>query len=73
MIKAWRAVLPPDLPVLPVGGISPDTMGPWIAAGASGFGIGSALYAPGRDAVEVGRRAQAFAQAWASLPHGAAS
>lgn len=73
VLEAWRAVLPPDLPVLPVGGISPDNMGPWLAAGASGFGIGSALYAPGRDPVEVGRRARAFAQAWASLPHGATS
>ncbi|MFC5527500.1 2-dehydro-3-deoxy-6-phosphogalactonate aldolase [Rhodanobacter ginsengisoli] len=71
VLKAWRAVLPPELPVLPVGGISPDTMGPWVAAGASGFGLGSALYAPGRDAVEVGRRAQAFVRTWASLPHGA--
>ena len=73
VLKAWRAVLPPELPVLPVGGIAPATMGPWVAAGASGFGLGSALYAPGRDAADVGRRAQAFAQAWASLPHGAAA
>ena len=61
VLKAWRAVLPPMLPVLPVGGISPDTMAPWVAAGAQGFGIGSALYAPGVEAEEVGRRARAFA------------
>jgi len=67
VVKAWRAVLPPELPVLPVGGIAPDTMAPYVAAGADGFGLGSALYAPGRDAAEVGRRAQAFAQAWAAL------
>lgn len=73
VLKAWRAVLPPDLPVLPVGGIAPDNMRPWFAAGAAGFGIGSALYASGRDAAEIGRRAQAFVQAWASLQHGAAS
>ncbi len=67
VIKAWRAVLPRDLALLPVGGITPDNMAEYVAAGANGFGIGSALYAPGRDSIEVGRRAQAFAQAWASL------
>lgn len=63
-LKAWRAVLPPGTAVLPVGGIAPDTMGPWLAAGAAGFGIGSSLYAPGRAADDVGARARAFAQAW---------
>jgi 2-dehydro-3-deoxyphosphogalactonate aldolase len=64
VLKAWRAVLPPGTAVLPVGGIAPDTMAPWLAAGAAGFGIGSSLYAPGRAADDVGARAQAFAQAW---------
>jgi 2-dehydro-3-deoxyphosphogalactonate aldolase len=64
VLKAWRAVLPPDAAVLPVGGIAPDTMQPWLAAGAAGFGIGSSLYAPGRAADDVGARAQAFARAW---------
>lgn len=67
VLKAWLAVLPTDLAVLPVGGIAPETMAPWVAAGARGFGIGSALYAVGRDAAEVGRRARAFAQAWTAL------
>lgn len=70
-LKAWRAVLPKELPVLPVGGITPDNMAAWLAAGAQGFGIGSALYAPGLDADEVASRAhafsQAFAQAWAAV------
>ncbi len=66
-LKAWRAVLPNEVPVLPVGGIAPDNMAPWVAAGAQGFGIGSALYAPGLDADEVARRAHAFAQAWAAV------
>ncbi|HEX8779446.1 MAG TPA: 2-dehydro-3-deoxy-6-phosphogalactonate aldolase [Rhodanobacter sp.] len=64
VLKAWRAVLPREVPVLPVGGITPDTMAPWLAAGATGFGIGSALYAPGRTLEETSRRARAFAQAW---------
>lgn len=68
VLKAWRAVLPRAVAVLPVGGITPDTMAPWLTAGASGFGIGSALYAPGIDIDEVGRRARAFAQAWAQMP-----
>jgi len=53
--------------VLPVGGIAPDTMAPWVAAGAAGFGIGSALYAPGRSLDDTSRRARAFAQAWHNL------
>jgi 2-dehydro-3-deoxyphosphogalactonate aldolase len=68
VLKAWRAVMPRDLPMLPVGGITPENMAPYIAAGANGFGLGSALYAPGRDANDVGRRARAFAQAWQGNP-----
>ena len=63
VIKAWRAVLPADLPVLAVGGISPDSMGPWWDAGAGGFGIGSALYKPGIALDELTRRAQKFVSA----------
>lgn len=47
VLKGIRAVLPPDLPVLPVGGIGADNMRPWLDAGAAGFGIGSAIYRPG--------------------------
>ncbi len=67
VLKAWRAVLPRDVAVLPVGGITPDTMAPWVAAGANGFGIGSALYAPGRTLDDTAQRARAFAQAWHPL------
>lgn len=70
VLKAWRAVLPRDLAMLPVGGITPETMASYIAAGASGFGLGSALYAPGRSADDVGRRARAFAHAWKTLAEG---
>jgi len=66
VLKAWRAVLPRETALLPVGGITPDNMAVYTAAGANGFGIGSALYAPGRDAAEVGRRARDFARAWAA-------
>ena len=67
VLKAWRAVLPREVPVLPVGGITPDNMAPWVAAGAAGFGIGSALYAPGRTLDDTAQRARAFAQAWHNL------
>ena len=64
VLKAWRAVLPPSLRVLPVGGVTPESLATWRAAGAGGAGLGSALYSPGFDAVEVGARARAFAAAW---------
>jgi len=67
VLTAWKAVLPPDVPLLPVGGIAPETMAGYVAAGAAGFGIGSALYKPGLDAAEVGRRAATFAAAWRAI------
>jgi 2-dehydro-3-deoxyphosphogalactonate aldolase len=60
VLKAMRAVLPGGIRVLPVGGIDPGTMQPWRAAGAAGFGLGSALYRPGDSAAQVGERARAF-------------
>ena len=60
VLRAHRAVLPPELAVLAVGGITPEGMAPWRAAGAQGFGLGSALYKPGMAASEVGGRARAF-------------
>lgn len=62
-LKAWRAVLPPRTPLLPVGGVTVETIGLWRAAGADGFGIGSALYRPGTPAAELRERARAFAAA----------
>jgi 2-dehydro-3-deoxyphosphogalactonate aldolase len=64
VLKAMRAVLPVGVRVLPVGGITPGNMAPWIKAGAAGFGIGSALYSPGVDADEIARRARAFIAAY---------
>ncbi|MBE1527288.1 2-dehydro-3-deoxyphosphogalactonate aldolase [Sphingopyxis sp. OAS728] len=60
VLKAFGAVVPPGTRLLPVGGIAPETMAPWLAAGAAGFGLGSALYRPGLSANEVGDRARAF-------------
>ncbi|PLC06773.1 2-dehydro-3-deoxy-6-phosphogalactonate aldolase [Variovorax sp. RO1] len=67
VVKALLAVLPAGTPVMPVGGISPDNMGTWRAAGAAGFGIGSSLYKPGKTAAAVREDAQRFVAAWAGL------
>ena len=63
-LRAMRAVLPPDMPLYAVGGVSADNMRDWLEAGAAGFGIGSSLYRPGDDAATVGARAAAIAAAW---------
>lgn len=60
VLKAQRAVLPKQVPVLVVGGVQPDTMKPWFDAGATGFGLGSGLYVPGRSSQEVHERAKAY-------------
>ena len=67
VLKAQRAVLPKDLPILVVGGINPDNMAPWVAAGANGFGLGSALYKPGATAAQVSEAAQAFLNGWNAI------
>ena len=55
---------PPSTPVFAVGGVEPGNVAGWRAAGADGLGLGSALYKPGRTAVEVGEAAHAFVDAW---------
>ncbi|WNW10818.1 2-dehydro-3-deoxy-6-phosphogalactonate aldolase [Pseudomonas sp. DTU_2021_1001937_2_SI_NGA_ILE_001] len=62
--KAWLAVLPAGTVLLPVGGITPDNMQPWLDAGARGFGLGSGLFKPGLTRDEVARRASAYVRAW---------
>ncbi len=63
VVKALRAVLPADTLVLPVGGITPRNMAAYRAAGANGFGIGSALYTPGLTAEQVQQNATLFVAA----------
>jgi 2-dehydro-3-deoxyphosphogalactonate aldolase len=63
-VKAWRAVLPEPCLLIPVGGIGPESLAPYRAAGASAFGIGSALFTPDLAIDEVAARARAFADAW---------
>ena len=63
VLKAQKAVLPKDVPVIPVGGITPGTMAAWTAAGAAGFGLGGGVYAPGMTAADVGKRASDYVAA----------
>ena len=65
VVKALLAVLPKGTPLMPVGGITPAGMADWRAAGATGFGIGSALYKPGKTADAVREDALHFAAAYA--------
>ena len=60
VFKAWRAVFPPDTLMLAVGGVGVDNIAVYRQAGASGYGIGSALYKPGRPAAEIGKLAKAL-------------
>lgn len=60
VLKSMCAVLPKGVRVLPVGGITPDSLIPWLRAGAAGFGLGSALYRPGLTPAEVATRARRF-------------
>ena len=60
VFKAWRAVFPADTLLLAVGGVGVDNIKSYAQAGASGYGIGSALYKPGRPAAEIGKLARAL-------------
>lgn len=70
ILKAWRAVFPPDTLMIPVGGIRPDGLKPYVDAGANGFGLGSALFSPKLTTAEIADNARAFATAWRALGAG---
>jgi 2-dehydro-3-deoxyphosphogalactonate aldolase len=63
-LKAMKSVLPEGTPLWPVGGVVPDQIAEWKAAGATGAGIGGALFTPGVALDALARRAQAFVAAW---------
>lgn len=64
VIKAWKAVLPRDVKIFAVGGITPENMSEWLAAGARGFGIGSSIYKPGMSIDAVREAASKLVLAW---------
>ncbi|WP_371156487.1 2-dehydro-3-deoxy-6-phosphogalactonate aldolase [Jannaschia sp. 2305UL9-9] len=63
-LKAMRAILPPTAQVYAVGGAGPDNFADWLAAGASGFGLGTACYTPGLSVDDIGGRARAIVAAY---------
>jgi len=63
VVKAQKAVLPRDVPLIVVGGVNAENIGGWRDCGADGFGLGSGLYKPGQSAEETSRKAQAFVAA----------
>ena len=64
VVKSMRAVLPKEVKLIPVGGIGLHNMADYRQSGASGFGIGSALFAPGKSVEAVSDSAADFVQAW---------
>jgi 2-dehydro-3-deoxyphosphogalactonate aldolase len=62
MVKAQRAVIPSDVPLLVVGGVKPGAMRSYLDAGADGFGLGSGVYRPGQSAAEIGRQAREYVE-----------
>lgn len=67
ILKAIRAVLPKGTRLLPVGGITPDKMQPYLDAGADGFGLGSALFKSGMTAQQTADNARKFVAAWRAI------
>lgn len=63
VVRAMKAVLPKDLPLIAVGGVRVDDVGEWLAAGTDGFGLGSAIYTPSQEAGVTLRKAEAFVAA----------
>ncbi|WP_374652057.1 2-dehydro-3-deoxy-6-phosphogalactonate aldolase [Dongia sp.] len=63
-VKAWRAVLPPQTLLLPVGGVGPDNIEAYLKAGANGFGIGTSVYRPGMRLAEMASAARKLADAY---------
>lgn len=66
-VKAWKAVLPKDVSLYAVGGVTPANMAEWAEAGCAGFGIGSNIYKPGMTADETGKAAARFVAAWKAV------
>ncbi|MDR7343691.1 2-dehydro-3-deoxyphosphogalactonate aldolase [Pantoea alhagi] len=63
-IKALKAVLPPEIPVFAVGGVTPDNLAQWLKAGCIGAGLGSDLYRAGQPLKRTVEQAQAFVKAY---------
>jgi 2-dehydro-3-deoxyphosphogalactonate aldolase len=60
VLKSQLAVIPKEVPIMVVGGVKPDSMRPWLEAGAAGFGLGGGLYQAGQSADETLAKARAY-------------
>ncbi len=67
IVKAWRAVFPAEVALVPTGGVTPDNLAGYWSAGARGFGLGSALFSPTLPLPEIRQRADRFVEAMAAL------
>jgi len=62
-LRAWRTVLPEAL-IYPVGGMGLHNLAAYRRAGATGAGLGSAIYRAGDSASLVGERSREVVSAW---------
>ena len=67
ILKSWKVILPDNTMLFPVGGIKPESLESYFLAGATGFGIGSALYHPGKSVLEIVKTGKAFKKVWDKL------
>ncbi|WP_140182987.1 2-dehydro-3-deoxy-6-phosphogalactonate aldolase [Providencia stuartii] len=63
-IKALKAVLPPDIPIFAVGGVTPENLKQWIEAGCTGAGLGSDLYRANQSIERTATQAATFVKAY---------
>lgn len=63
-LRALRAVLPPDIAIFAVGGVTLANLRDWRLAGANGVGIGSSLFKPGMSDAQISRAARDFVEGW---------
>ena len=63
-INAIRAVLPAELEIAAVGGVSETNFADYAKICVKSFGLGSSLFKPGMSAAEVGERARLTIEAY---------
>jgi 2-dehydro-3-deoxyphosphogalactonate aldolase len=67
ILKSWKVILPENTMLFPVGGIEPESIESYVLAGATGFGIGSALYKPGKSVLEIVKIGRQFIKNWEKI------
>ncbi len=67
ILKSWKFILPDNTMLYPVGGIKPESLKSNFLVGATGFGIGSSLYHPGKSVLEIIKTRKAFKNIWDKL------